>query len=138
MNYHTYLLVSIILHSNDLLKALNLGRLGSRCTLNTSASQESRYWATELLCSRNCGERRVLQLAIALLEHGEGREEAGERRGSRLSESASGIKLRAGSPQHGVPGDRDHGDNEISGYGAMLSQGARRKIEFDSRRSAVM
>lgn len=138
MSHPPYLLIGIVFHSNHLLKALNLSRLSSRCTLNASASQESRYRTTKLLRSGNCRKRRVLQLSIALFENGEGREQAGERRGSGLAEGASGIKLRAGSPQNGVPGDGNHGDNEIREYWVLRSPGCQRKIEFESRRSAVM
>jgi hypothetical protein len=108
---NTYLLICIVLHSNNLVEALDLSRLGSRGTLNTGASHEGRHGATELLCRCNCGEGGVLQLAIALLEDGEGREQTGERRRSGLSQSRGGEDLRAGSPQDGVSSERNHGGN---------------------------
>jgi hypothetical protein len=110
---YAYLLVCIAFHGDNLVKALDLCGLGGRSSLDTAAGQESCDGASKLLCGGNCGERGVLQLALALLENGEGREQAGERRGSGLAQSPGWVKLRAGSSQSRVTSNRNHGDDVI-------------------------
>lgn len=108
----THLIISSILHRNDLLQALDLRRLRGRRPLDAVPRHERRDRAPELLRRRDGRERRALELPVALLEHRKGREEPRERRQSlRLVQRRTRrrVELRAGGPQHGVPGKGDHG-----------------------------